>query len=69
MMKIFTSNDFHGMYPVPTAAVIIANSKEEAAGMLTMELSSRGLKQNGPFTLEELNTDIKKVTILADGNY
>lgn len=67
-MKIFTCNDFKGVWPVGTAALIIAETKEEAEHMLIAELNSRKLYQNQPFALKEID-QIKQVVILNDGEY
>lgn len=68
-MKIFTSNNFHWLWPVPTAAIILADTKEEAEHMLIAELATRGIKQRSPLSVEELTVDYKKVVILSEGNY
>lgn len=67
-MKIFTCNDFKGVWPVGTSALIIAKTKEEAEHMLIAELNSRKLYQNQPFALNEIDL-IKQVVILNDGDY
>jgi len=42
-MKIYTNNRFTGFYPVGTAAVVRAESKEDAAELLNVELKACGL--------------------------
>lgn len=66
-MKIFTSKDFRGHWPVPTAAVILADTMEEAYDMLLTELKSRGLKTD--FSVQSVLRDHKQVIILSDGTY
>lgn len=68
-MNIWTCNDFVGYWPVGTAAVVRAVSAEDAAHLLSKQLSHIGLGQDisanqmQPFTE---NTDVR---ILCDGNY
>lgn len=69
MMKVFVSNDFHGVWPVGTAAVITAETKEEAEHLLIAELNTRGLKQEKPFAVYALDLSVKAAIILNDGNY
>ena len=44
-MKIYTNNKFTGHWPVGTAAVIRAESPEDAALLLAHELKEHGLEQ------------------------
>lgn len=67
-MKLFTCNDHNGHWPVPTASVIIAKSKDEAKEMLIKELKDRGISDN-QFTLTEINPNKKQVIVLSDGEY
>lgn len=67
-MKIYTCTSFVGHYPVGTAAVVRANSKEEAAHLLEIALTAHSLPQKvAPEQMEELPK--LGVVILADGNY
>lgn len=67
-MKLFTCNDHHGHWPVPTASVVIAESEEEARTMLTKELESRGIRVYD-FTLIEIDLNEKQTIVLSDGEY
>ena len=67
-MRIFTCNDHHGHWPVPTASVVIAKNEDEAREMLTQELEGRGIKVFD-FTLVEINPNKKQVVVLSDGEY
>jgi hypothetical protein len=67
-MKLFTCNDHNGHWPVPTASVVIAKSKDEARKMLTKELKSRNI-EDFDFTLTEINQNKKQVIVLSDGEY
>lgn len=67
-MKLFTCNDHHGHWPVPTASVVIAESEEEARTMLTQELESRGIEVFD-FTLVEIAPNKRQVVVLSDGEY
>lgn len=71
-MKVFTCNSFKGVWPVGTAAVIVAESKETAFSLLSSALSGRGMKQSPEFTvdeIDELDTSVPSVEILCDGDY
>ena len=52
-MKVFTCNDFEGFYPVPTAAVVVAEDIGSAAVALRNALIDNGLPGDD-FTLKEL---------------
>lgn len=67
-MKVFTCNDHEGYWPVPTASVIIAENEKEARDMLHEQLLEKGLNKED-FTLVEVNTSIKQVITLSDGEY
>ena len=75
MKRIWINNNFKGFYPVGTAAVIIADSVEEARDLLQAELDKLGLKQptsERPIPLKyftELSLNEPKAKILNDGNY
>jgi hypothetical protein len=78
-MKVFTTTGFQGFYPVGSAAVIVAESPEQALALLMSELATRGLYSNKPFDrlnneltvgiLEEVDTTKESAVILVDGNY
>ena len=70
-MKVFTSNDFKGVHPVGTAAVIIAVDEEDARKQLDAALAAANLPQNGgyAYTLHQIKVSKPCVTILNDGVY
>jgi hypothetical protein len=68
MLKIYTSNDFAGIWPVGTSAVVIAENEEEAIQYLADELKDRKLPQ-AEFTIAELDTNTPGVLILQSGDY
>jgi hypothetical protein len=70
-MKVWTCNDFQGLYPVGSAAVIVAETEVEARKELDGQLWLMMLKQDPdqPYHLVELPLDYPNVVILVDGNY
>lgn len=69
MLKVYTCNSFSGHWPVGSAAVVIAESDEEAAKMLEERLSEIGLKQDiDESQMIQASTE-KQVIILCDGDY
>lgn len=66
-MRTFYSSNFTGRYPVGTAAIVVAETKAEAAALLEAELSKRGLRFDG--TLQEVVPAMPQVLILLDGDY
>lgn len=66
-MRIWTSTDFAGVWPVGSAAVVVAPSEERAKELLDIELRTRGLRFDG--TLEELALADERAVILLDGDY
>lgn len=70
-MKVWTNNKFTGHYPIGAAAVVVAESAEDAAFYLALEFKKCGLKTEfakaGDF--EELPLKMGHVTVLCDGNY
>lgn len=69
MLKLYTCKEFDGHWPVGSAAVVIAQSKNEAADMLEAKLESIGLKQRiDAGTMIEVLM-MKQAIVLCDGNY
>lgn len=66
-MRVFVSNDFHGVWPVGTAAVVVAKDYDHAAKVLAEKLAEQGLRFDG--TLQEVKTDKPVAIVLRDGNY
>lgn len=69
MMKVFTTTNFKGYYPVGTAAVIVAETEEEADRLLIESLSKMHLIQDEPPELKEVDTSVPHASVLLDGNY
>lgn len=57
-----------GYWPVGAASVVVATSEDEARELLTAELVARKIEPV-VFTLVELNTAERAVSVLLDGNY
>lgn len=69
-MNIYTCHTFKGHWPVPTAAVVVANSSEMAAALLNESLEQAGLSGDVlPDQMDLLDTRLPAVKILSDGNY
>jgi hypothetical protein len=69
-MKVFTNRTFKGLWPVGTAAVVVADTQEEAAKMLEKELNLIGLRQTIDIeSMVEVDTSNQLIIILNDGNY
>lgn len=65
--RTYYTTDFVGRWAVPTAAVAIAGSLEEATRMLRKALAGAGLpKPDDDFVVVELT---EGVCILSDGEY
>lgn len=68
-MKVYTCIDHACHWPVGVASVIVASNEIEARALLVIELRKTGLEQTDPFTLQDLDLNIAKATVLCDGNY
>ena len=69
-MKVFTCNEFEGVYPVGSAAVIVAEDIETAAVELGIALGEAGIPQTVESKqLKELSLITSDVLILVDGDY
>ena len=70
MGNIYTCNKFTGWYPVPTAAVVIADDEEEAANALNEKLVKMGLDGNAEEKdMIYMSSTFNDIRILSDGNY
>lgn len=67
LMRVWTTDDFTGFWPVGTSAIVIAETEAEAKTILDAELAKRGLKFDG--SLAPLDVSAPGVRVLADGNY
>ena len=69
-MKVWTHTGFKGIWPVGTAAVVVAKDRLEAASVLEAELADINMSQTiDPTAFEEVNTKVPGAIILNDGNY
>lgn len=70
MLKVFSNNKFPGLY-VGGAAVVIAESKEEALELLKTELDKHSLDSSDIRLQDmvELDLTTKAAIILHDGDY
>lgn len=79
MLKVYTTTYFQGHYPVSTAAIIVAESPEQALELLVEKLKQVGLyggplgqKKNlnlGLTDLDEVDLEMAQATILNEGDY
>lgn len=67
-LRVWTSTDFDGHYPVGTSAVVVARDEHEAGELLQAALRERGLTSTD-FTLEPLAFDEPRARVLQDGDY
>lgn len=67
-MKVWTSVDHAGVWTVPTASVVVAETEDQARTLLETALSAIGLMGHG-FSLQPLDLANAGVTILSDGEY
>ena len=70
-MKVWTCNNFEGHWPVGAAAVMVAETADEAKMVLLSELKTRGLGEQCLESLHVKEIDIGKPAafILCDGDY
>lgn len=68
-MRVFTNNRFQGHWPVGTAAVVCAETKEEAAEYLNIALKKEGLGPVDVADMSEFHVFDGEVRVLCDGNY
>ena len=66
-MKLFTTNDFSGVWPVGASAIVLAKSEEDANEMIKQELAKRNLTWDGK--LKEVDLKKEGCIILTDGEY
>ena len=70
-MAIYSCTSFKGRWPVGTAAIVRAKSKEEAAHKMNSALAEANFHQDEPVTSEQMHKFKKSqdVDILRDGDY
>lgn len=70
MLKAYYNTDFIGQYPVPVAAVVIADSKLTAARKLKGALAKIHLEQKvSPEKMIKIDLSKSQVIMLSDGEY
>lgn len=67
-MRLFSSKDFEGHWPVGTAAVVMAEDEAAARVLLLAELKEHHLSV-GEFTLQEIPMGKPLAVVLSDGDY
>lgn len=69
-MKLYICEAFKGHYPVGKVALVKANTPEQAAVILEIELGNHGLPQEiDEETMEEVVMDEIGLAFILDGNY
>lgn len=69
-MNVYVNNGFTGHWPVGTAAVVVAEDKQQAAQLLEAELTRAGLHQSiDAEAMSEVDTRTAGAMVLRDGNY
>lgn len=68
-LKVWTHNRFKGFWPVGTAAVVVAETREEAGYILNEQLDRMGLPFCDPDQFEEVPLENGVVRVLRDGEY
>jgi hypothetical protein len=69
-MNVFYCNDFDGHWPVGTAAVIVADSPEDAAKQLERRLEAIGLTQVvRAKQMKPVDTGAPVCIVIRDGDY
>lgn len=68
-MRLFTTDDFEGVWPVGVAAMVIAETHEQATELMTEALIKAGLKPHNKFHFTEYNLEKPQAVILQNGDY
>lgn len=67
--RLYTSKNFAGPFQ-EDSAVVVAESRVQAAKFLELKLAAMGLKQIiNPDSMKELTVKVGQIRILADGEY
>lgn len=68
-MKVWYSTQFEGHWPVGCAAVVVAETREDAAIELEVQCIEHCIPQSiDPDTLIEIDLSVEQAIILNDGN-
>lgn len=65
-LKVFTSNDFKGHYPVGTSAIIVAKDETRARELLE---EARPLAKGDTYTMDEVDVNVESCNVLQNGDY
>lgn len=68
-MRLFVCEDHAYFWSVGVCSIVAASSEVEASELLKVALRNRGLNENEPFTLQEINMDEPMAYVIRDGNY
>lgn len=68
-MKVFVNTTFRGVCPVGTSAIVVAKNAQEAAEMLTEEVSWIRQQTIDAVDMIEVKTKVPSVSILQSGDY
>lgn len=65
-LHVYYSNSFQGKHPVGTAAIMVAESEEQARAMLEAEWP---FAKVAPYEVKALKTTSSVVVVLCNGDY
>jgi hypothetical protein len=68
-MRLWTTTEFTGHYPVGTAAVVVAETVEQAFELMREQLKRHSLDHTQGFGMREIPATEPAAYILCDGNY
>lgn len=69
-MNVYWNDTFTGHWPVGTCAIVVARGQADAASQLEKQLDAHGLKQTiTRDSMKLLDSDVRHVVIVSDGNY
>lgn len=67
-MRVYWSNDYDRLYPVPATAIVVADNEDQARKLLEDRLRQSNLKTTG-FTLHCAESAEPAVVAFDDGDY
>jgi len=70
-LHVYTCKDHDGVWPVGTAAVVVAKDEEQAKTLVMKAFSEIGISHDSksPITVQKLDLSKEHALILRDGNY
>ena len=69
MLRLFTTTDFTGHWPVGVSAVIVARDHAQAVEVMSAALLKEGLEPRQSFTMKEIDLSTAQAHILQNGDY